>query len=177
MGSDEVARLIEGDHAAVTAFTEEFLPRVYGLTLRLSRSREVADEATQETFVRALRALPDLEDPGRLAPRVFTIAANTVRELARKRKKVAPLDFEPPALEAEPDEESSRAHAIEHALGALEPPEREVFLLHTVEGVPLDDLALAHGTTPGAMKVRVHRIRSKVRVAAVNRLKRLGELS
>jgi RNA polymerase sigma-70 factor (ECF subfamily) len=175
--SDQVARLLEGDHAAVTAFTEEFLPRVYGLTLRLSRSREVADEATQETFVRALRALDQLEDPARLASWVFTIAANTVRELARKRTKAVSLDFEPEALEVAQDEETNRTRAIEHALGELEPQEREVFLLHTVEGVPLADLARARDTTPGAMKVRVHRIRAKVRSTAVNRLKRLGEMS
>ncbi len=174
MDSDRVARLLEGDHAAIKEFTEEFLPRVYGLVLRLSRSREVADEATQETFVRALRALPQLEDPARLAPWVFAIAANTVRELARKSKKSVALDFEPAALEPDAGDDSRRTHAIEHALGTLEPQEREVFLLHTVEGVPLRDLATAQGTTEGAMKVRVHRIRAKVRSTAVTKLKRLG---
>lgn len=177
MDADEVARLLEGDHAAVARFTEEYLPRVYGLVLRLSRSREVADEATQETFVRALRALPQLEDPSRLTSWLFAIAANTVRELARKRKKSVPLDWEPAALEPDAHEDEQHVHAVEHALGTLEPEEREVFLLHTVEGVPIAQLAKAHDTTEGAMKVRVHRIRAKVRSTAAQRLKRLGVMS
>lgn len=90
--TDEIALAIAGDRAAVAALTRAFLPRVYGLCLRLSRRRDMAEDATQETFVRTLRSLPKLRDPERLPSWILTIAANTVRELAVRCLAVAQLE-------------------------------------------------------------------------------------
>ena len=74
---------MDGDVAAVTAITKEYLPRVYGLCLRLSRDSEIAEEATQETFVRALRGLKTLRRPESFRSWILMIAANTVKDLKR----------------------------------------------------------------------------------------------
>lgn len=172
----DIALAISGDRAAVAAIARAFLPRVYGLCLRLSRRRDVAEEATQETFVRALRALPKLRDPERLPSWFLTIAANTVRDLARKRPREAELAIEPPAVErAEDPARAAREQALERAVARLEEEERAVFLLHTVEGVGLDDLAREHRVTESAMRSRVHRIRVKVRSFALAELGRVGD--
>jgi RNA polymerase sigma-70 factor (ECF subfamily) len=172
---DELERLVTGDRHVVTAFTQAFLPRVYGLTLRISRSRELAEDATQETFVRALRALPGLKNKDRLASWVLTIAANTVRELAKKRPREAPLDHDPPAIErGQDDDRAVRQKALALAVSKLETDERELFLLHTVEGLGLEDLALERQTSAQAMKSRLHRIRAKVRSGAFSHLRKLG---
>jgi RNA polymerase sigma-70 factor (ECF subfamily) len=175
----EIALMTRGDRAAVTAFTQEFLPRVYGLCYRISRQRELAEEATQETFVRALRSLPQLRSPEHLTAWMLAIAANTVRELAQKRPREASLEEEPAARSAAPpdDARAARKHALERAVASLERDERELFLLHTVEGVSLEDLALECKTSAAAMKSRVHRIRAKVRTNAFAVLRRQGELS
>lgn len=159
---------LAGDREAVAALTEAFLPRVYGLALRIARRQEVAEDATQETFVRALRALPRLRQRERFKSWLLTIAANTTREFLRKQSRDAPLDYEPPALEPQIDERQVlRQKALDHALETLAPAERELFLLHTVEGVRLKTLAAEHEVSLPAMKSRVHRIRSKVRVQAL----------
>ncbi len=166
---------IRGEREAVAALTQAFLPRVFGLSLRLCRQREVAEEATQETFVRALRALPRLREPERLKSWLLTIAANTTRELLRKQGRATSLDYEPPAIDAEEDDALEvRQKALDHALADLDAAERELFLLHTVEGVRLKALAAEHQVSVPAMKSRVHRIRSKVRVRALAHLERSG---
>jgi RNA polymerase sigma-70 factor (ECF subfamily) len=177
--TDEIALMTRGDREQVTRFTQEFLPRVYGLCLRIVRDRELAEEATQESFVRALRALPQLRAPERLASWMLTIAANTVRELAQKRPREAPLEVEPAAAVVVDgtDERALKRRALEHAVGTLEQSDRELFLLHTVEGVSLEDLALEKRTSASAMKSRVHRIRTKVRSGALALLRREGGLS
>jgi len=171
----QIDAAIRGDRAAVTALTQEFLPRVFGLTLRMTRQRELAEEATQETFVRALKALPKLRERTRLKSWILTIAANTARELGRKQSRTASLDYEPPAVDAEEDDvKAARQKALDHAVTTLRQDERELFLLHTVEGVKLRELADEHETTVPAMKSRVHRIRAKIRVAALERLQQAG---
>lgn len=166
---------IRGERDAVSRLTEAFLPRVFGLCLRMCRQRELAEEATQEAFVRALRALPRLREPDRLKSWMLTIAANTMRELLRKRGKTVALDYEPPVIDAQRDEaREAREKAVDWALADLEADERELFLLHTVEGVRLKALAEEHRISVGAMKSRVHRIRAKVRVLALAHLERAG---
>jgi RNA polymerase sigma-70 factor (ECF subfamily) len=175
--TEEIEAAIAGDRAAVAALTRAFLPRVFGLCLRLSRRRDLAEDATQETFVRALRALPRLRDPARLPSWMLTIAANTVREIARKRPREAGFegDWEPPAVESADDGREARAKAIDRAVARLAEDERALFLLHTMEGVGLEELARERGTTPQAMKSRVHRIREKVRGLAMVELQAAGD--
>ena len=174
--AEAIARAIEGDRAAVSAIAKAFLPRVYGLCLRLARRRDLAEEATQETFVRALRALPRLRDPERLASFVLTIAATTVREMARRAPREAPLDHDPPAPAPGDDGAAARRKAVERAVSTLDVDERQLFLLHTVEGVKLEALARESRSSVPALKSRLHRIRSKVRSRALEDLEREGAL-
>jgi RNA polymerase sigma-70 factor (ECF subfamily) len=162
---------LRGERVAVTELTQAYLPRVFGLALRLTRNREEAEEVTQETFVRALRNLGQLQDARRLTSWMLTITANTVRELARKRGREATLDYEPPAIEPEHDSlREQRQKALELAVAQLPSADRELFLLHTVEGVRLKALASEHGISVPAMKSRVHRIRSRIRVKVLDEL-------
>ncbi len=167
---------IDGDRAAVSTVTQIFLPRVYGLCVRLSRSRDLAEEATQETFVRALRALPALRSPESFGPWLLAIAANTTRELQRRRSPIQ-LDGDVPCSETFDDEPSaSREKALNLALAELEDGDRELFLAHSLGRSSLEKLASRHGVTVAAMKSRVHRIRERVRHEAALRLEREGGL-
>jgi RNA polymerase sigma-70 factor (ECF subfamily) len=172
---EQVDAAINGERAAVEAFTQAYLPRVYGLCLRMCRRQELAEEATQETFVRALRALPRLRQRERITSWMLTIAANTTRELARKGQRNKSLEWEPAAIDVEVDDRlETRQKALDLALASLGQDERELFLLHTVEGVRLKTLADEHDVSVPAMKSRVHRIRSKVRVKALEHLEAVG---
>jgi len=171
----QVARAIAGDRAAVGAIVAALLPRVYGLALRLSGRRDTAEEATQETFVRALRALPTLRDPSRLVPFTLAIAANTTRETAQARGRTLPLEVDLPETRRDPSPAiAARQAAAERAVAKLPPDERELFLLHAVEGVGLEEIARERRRTVSAVKAHVHRIRGKVRDMAAGRLRVTG---
>ena len=160
-------RAIAGEPAAVEELTRMFLPRVYGLCLRISRQQEIAEDATQETFVRALRALPKLRQTDRFVSWILVIAANTTRELLKKQAREGKLGEELDQLELEPSAtEDSRQAAVDHALSQLAPTERELFLLHSVEGVRLGELAEQCQQTVPALKSRLHRTRAKIRTLA-----------
>jgi RNA polymerase sigma-70 factor, ECF subfamily len=179
-GTSDLSRAVieaatRGDRAAVTALTQAFLPRVYGLTLRLLGRRDVAEDVTQEAFARALRALPDLRDRDRLGPWLLTIAANTAREHLRKAKREGPLEQEPPSKDdggARDEALAARRRALDRAVETLDVDERELFLLHKVEGIRLKELAERENTSLPAMKSRVHRIAARVRVQALAHLER-----
>ena len=173
---EEISRAIRGDRAAVTTIVQAYLPRVYGLCFRIAGRHELAEEATQETFVRTLRALPKLRKPESFGSWILMIAANTTKEVLRVSIMESLDEGNLPAREENQDRGmEARKKAVEQAISVLGNDERALFLLHTVEGVSLDDLARDQETTPAAMKSRGHRIRMKVRESAARHLEEYGE--
>jgi RNA polymerase sigma-70 factor (ECF subfamily) len=171
--AETIALAISGDRKAVGAVVVAFMPRVFGLCYRLTGRTDVADEATQETFVRALRGLPQLRDPARFVPWILSIAANTAREVGRKsRPRAGPLEEDPPAIVRSDDpRRAAREAALEKAVAKLPEEERALFLLHSLEGVALAELARENRTTEPAMRSKVHRIRERVREYALSELR------
>ena len=95
--------------------------------------------------------------------------------MMRKQSKVGQLDYDPPTIDIEQDDTVvARQKALDLAMKTLDGDERELFLLHTVEGVRLKVLAAEHEISVPAMKSRVHRIRSKIRLKALAVLEEAG---
>src|SRR5918911_1903944 len=99
--SDEalLAGLAAGDPDDAAAFVRRFQRRVYGLAWTILRDADLADDAAQETFVRAWRHAAGY-DPrrGRVAAWLLTIARNVAIDRARMRR-VPPADPDVVALD------------------------------------------------------------------------------
>jgi len=81
-----------GDADAWSAIVVEYTGRVYGLLLRQCGDRELAEELTQDTFVKVVTKLGDAEgyeERGRFESWLFRIASNRLRDEMRRRKRQA----------------------------------------------------------------------------------------
>jgi RNA polymerase sigma factor (sigma-70 family) len=115
--------------------------------LRRRLGRQAAEDAYQETFLRALRAYYRLEHGDHLRAWVLTIAARLVVDGARRAR---PVSHELPEL---PVEDGRPAYAqIEHLAGALPPTERAAVVLRYAYDLAYDDIAEALGSTPEAAR-------------------------
>ena len=83
---DLMLRAKEGDLDAFEALVERLKVFVYSLTVHILRSREDAEEAAQDTFVKLFRARTLYQAGRAVAPWVLRIAANSARDLARRRR-------------------------------------------------------------------------------------------
>ena len=135
--------------ASVPPF-ESFYVEHRGVVLGFLRRRlgaQAAEDAFQETFLRALRAYDRLEHSDHLRAWVLTIAARLVIDSARRAK---PVVDELPEL---PVEDGRPAYAqIEHLAGGLPPTERAAVVLRYAYDLPYDDIATALGSTPEAAR-------------------------
>jgi RNA polymerase sigma factor (sigma-70 family) len=135
--------------ASVPPF-ESFYVEQRGVVLGFLRQRlgaQAAEDAFQETFLRALRAYDRLEHGDHLRAWVLTIAARLVIDRSRRAK---PAADELPEL---PVEDGRPAYAqIEHLAGALPPTERAAVVLRYAYDLPYDDIAAALGSTPEAAR-------------------------
>ena len=115
--------------------------------LRRRLGREAAEDAFQETFLRALRGYPRLEHGEYLRAWVLTIAARLVIDSGRRAR---PATAELPEL---PVEDGRPAYAqLEHLADALPPTERAAVVLRYGYDLPYDDIATALGSTPEAAR-------------------------
>jgi RNA polymerase sigma-70 factor (ECF subfamily) len=137
---------------------------LYGTALRLTGCREDASDLTQETFVRAYRALQaypaDRIRGLKVRPWLWTIAANQCRNHLRRRSRrplTAHLDAhaEPAAPNPSPDELGPGP--VEAALVALPGPQRLAVLMRHVAGIPVSEIAAALGRPAGTVKSDIHR--------------------
>ncbi len=118
----------------------------------------LADDLTQTTFLKVLRARGTYQRGMAVQAWVWTIARHAYVDERRRRSRT------PELLVAEPDPplpveavEVVEADRLERALHALPPAQREALLLLKVQGLSADEAAAAAGTTAGAVKMRAQR--------------------
>jgi RNA polymerase sigma factor (sigma-70 family) len=115
--------------------------------LRKRMPRDAAEDAFQETFLRALRAYDRLEHGEHLRAWVLTIAARIAIDSGRRAR---PVSHELPEL---PVEDGRPAYAeIEHLADDLPPTERAAVVLRYAYDLPYDDIAAALGSSPEAAR-------------------------
>ncbi|HZI04188.1 MAG TPA: sigma-70 family RNA polymerase sigma factor [Archangium sp.] len=179
-----VARAQAGDISAFEALVEAHRDKVYGLTLRMTRSEADAAEITQDTFLSAYQHLKDFRGDAAFGSWVHRIAANNALMRLRHRRVVQAAEGEllgPEFTEREslaeyPSQDWSRSaegkildaelgRAIQGATDRLPEGYREVFLLKDVEGLSYEQIAEVTGDSIPAIKSRLHRARLALREA------------
>lgn len=159
--------LIGGQAAAFDAVFAAYRARVFGYLARMTGRRDLAEDLTQDVFLRLARAARRLRSDTRLRSWLFTVAHNVLVSHARAAKVTAALATEladaPVPAGTTPFEAVADSHTqlrVEKALAVLPPAYREVILLVAIEGLPAADAGAALGLSPEAVRQRLSRARS-----------------
>jgi RNA polymerase sigma-70 factor (ECF subfamily) len=142
-------------------------------------SREDAEDAAQNVFLRAFQELKSLQDPERFEPWLFRIARNEAYQVFR-RKRGEPAIQEPPGVESSgdkfgfdpadsrptPQDDVMRLElgtTISSVLGSLPPKLREVFILAVVEEKSYAEISEIVGRSLLSVKTDIFRARRSAR--------------
>jgi RNA polymerase sigma-70 factor (ECF subfamily) len=158
-----------GDAVAQTTLVRDYTPRVAGLIRTIVRQTSVIEDLVQMSFIKMLRALPCLRDPGVFEPWLFRIARSTALDHLRRQKcrpvMVADEIELMNAADVRHDEAFTEiSEALERALEHLAPKDQRLMRM-LVQGHDYFTLARREGLTVGAVKARICRIRGFLRVA------------
>jgi len=153
------------DRAAFATLYRRYVDRVYGYAFYQLGDHHDAEDATERTFMAALRALPDFEDRGStFRAWLFRIAHNTVanahRSRSRRRADPLPDSFERSAPNADPAGLVALAdelHDVRRAIAQMPDDRRQVILLRFVDGLSTAEVAEVLDRSPGAVRVLLHR--------------------
>jgi RNA polymerase sigma-70 factor, ECF subfamily len=166
-----------GDRAALEALLERHQAQVYRFGMKMCRDPDDAKDVVQDTLLAMARGVREFRGASSLSTWLYTIARSFCVK-KRRRSKFAPeqersLDTDASSEVAymadparSPDEVLAGRqveHALEQAIGELDPLYSEVMLLRDVEGLTAPEVAEVLGVTVQAVKSRLHRARLSVR--------------
>jgi len=146
---------------------EGYHVKVYRYFLRTVGSHDVAQDLTQELFLRVVRHVTSCS-PDREVAWMFRIARNLVVDY-RREHPAPPLPLAE-AFGARTEATQIIAFGLSEALRLLTDTDREVFLLREVAGLDYQELAEACDTTPQAVRLRVSRARGRLKALLSRRL-------
>jgi len=178
----ELAR--KGSEAAYRELLTRYERPVFSLVFRMVRDREMAEDLSQETFIKVLNNLDRYSPEFKFSSWLFKIANNlTIDHLRRRRLDTISIEGAPDAITSEsaratsitvvsgnesPLEElesKELGSAIERAIGKLRPEYRACIMLRHVEDKSYEEIAEIVKLPLGTVKTYIHRARHELRTA------------
>ena len=165
-------RFRAGDPDAVRAVYREYGRLVYAVAHRILGDQGLAEEATQQTFVKAWRAAESLDDSREMAPWLAAIGRRVAIDVHRREalRSASPLDAVPegdPALVSSPRaaEAVYDIWAVRGAVADLPPDEQEVVRLQHFGELTHAEIAERLGVAVGTVKSRSFRAHKRLAAA------------
>ena len=158
-----------GDERAFNLIVRAYEQPVYNYVLRLVGDRSLAEDLTQEVFLRVYQGLPGFSDRSRFTTWLFQVTKNRVldelRALERRPRAVVALDDIPP-LEVvdQPFERTETIDAVWRAVEALTVDLKMALLLRDVVGLSYTEIADALEITLATVKWRIFKAREDVQI-------------
>ncbi|KZE51069.1 RNA polymerase sigma factor [Rossellomorea marisflavi] len=144
---------------------DQHFREVHAFILSMSRNEKLAEEITQETFFKALKAIDGFKGQCKMNVWLCQIAKNTYFTHLSKQKRLVPEE----AVESSGDavmeqlmenrEEAMRVHKVLHS---LQDPYKEVFTLRIFGELSFRDISGLFGKTESWARVTYHRARQKI---------------
>ncbi len=161
-----VDRARAGDVSAFEALMRVHYGRVLGVTRGICGRDSDAEDAAQDTFVRAWRALPGFRGDSAFSTWLYRIATNVSLTLVTRRREAATdVIPEQPTVADAPEErmlDAERLTVVRRTLDGLSPDARAAFVLRELEGLTYDEIAEALDITLSAVKSRIFRARQAI---------------
>jgi RNA polymerase sigma-70 factor (ECF subfamily) len=164
-----VERAKAGDAAAFEQLYRENVGRVYAVCYRMAGDPTLAEELTQDAFVRAWSRLGSFRGDSAFSTWLHPLAVNVAlterRSRRRRLARVVAVEDVAEVAGAGVESDPSKGFDLDMALSVLPPGAREVFVMHDAYGYKHDEIAEMTGVATGTSKAQLHRARQLLRDA------------
>lgn len=169
-----IRRVADGDRAAFMQLYDRFASKVYGLALYITKNPSVAEEVSQETFVKLWTSADTFRPArGRFSTWLLTIARRTAIDRIRKQSRRPDIadgvdveaDWDPDLQEPLTATEESRWRTLYFALQELPQEQRQAIVLSYYHGLSHSEIAAHLGIPLGTAKTRIRLGMEKLRAS------------
>jgi RNA polymerase sigma-70 factor (ECF subfamily) len=174
-----IGSILEGNTANYSVLVDRYKDMVFSLILKVIRNREEAEEAAQDTFLKAFHALPGFKYEARFSTWLFRIAYNTAVSRTRKKSIITQAIDERMVENYSTDEvrenaglidEQQRIELMNAALKTLQKDEQMLINLFYQHQQSVEEIGMITGLSVSNVKVKLHRIRKKLYAAMAERM-------
>ena len=168
-----ISQILLGDQKAYAELVEKYRNYVFTIVLRYVKSREDAEEVSQDVFVKAYRSLADFKGTAKFSTWLYTVTTTTCITFLRKKKlEVQSLDNEKvfasadnidSGMSANQVEQKAKVNMVNEAIKMLNPDDAQVLTLFYKGEQSLEEIAHIMGKEPNAVKVQLHRARTRLK--------------
>ena len=171
-----IQRVLDGDGTAFSALVKKYQRSVHALVWRKIGDFHIAEDITQETFLKAYQRLSTLKKPQRFASWLYVIAANHCSTWLRKKRlwtqsleETNGAQLEKATYSGYVIEENERTTAeaqrevVKKLLAKLQESERTVITLHYLGGMNYEEISEFLGVSVAAIKNRLYRARNRLK--------------
>mgnify|MGYP003577557810 CR=1 FL=1 len=171
--TDIIQQVLLGNQSAYATLVNRYQNFVFTIVLRYIKAREDAEEVAQDVFVKAYRSLADFKGNSKFSTWLYTITTTSCLTALRKKKlEVHSLDNEKVfavadnidgGMQANGIEQKSRVRMVNEAIQLLSPEDGQIITLFYKGEQSLDEIAQALGKEVNAVKVQLHRARTRLK--------------
>jgi len=166
-----IDKVLEGNVNAYSVIVDRHKDRVYNLAFRICCNHEEAEEISQDSFLKAYRALGSFKRKSSFSTWLYRIVYNTaISQVRAKRREVLSLedfpadaaDFIGTGTTEEEDENEYRRSLLDFAFQKISDEERSLITLHYYEDMSTEELSEITGISKSNIKVKLFRARQKM---------------
>jgi RNA polymerase sigma-70 factor (ECF subfamily) len=160
-----VERARAGDRLAMGSLYEAHARRVYTVVRRLVGDEHLAEDLSQEAWVRAFEKLHLFRGEAAFGTWIYRLATNVALNRLRRSSKRTDVEAaaEMPTVVRAPDDAVVNRRVLAAAMDRLPPGYRRVLVLHDLEGWTHDEIAETLSCSPGTSKSQLHKARARMR--------------
>jgi RNA polymerase sigma-70 factor, ECF subfamily len=184
-----IRRVAAGERSAFKQLFDTHSPRVYNLLLRLVSNRDDAEELTQDVFLSFWKHAESIRGDSKLSTWLYRVAVNRainyrnrggiffqIRQLfSLETEEESIIERLPAAAADSPDRQLEMAEAkteLAELLSLLPARQREVFLLHKLEGLSYNDIAGELHVSLGTIESLMHRAKENLQKVMVKKVRK-----
>ena len=171
-----IQRVLDGDDTAFSVLVRKYQKSVHALAWRKIGDFHIAEDITQDTFLKAYQKLSTLKKPQRFASWLYVIAANHCSTWLRKKRlwiqsleDTSSVQLEKATYSGYVIEENERMavetqrEVVKKLLAKLQESDRTVITLYYFGGMTYQEISKFLGVSVGAIKTCVYRVQQRLK--------------
>lgn len=169
--------ILDGNEEYQVELVRRYQDFAFNLTFKILRNREDAEESVQDSFVKALKALPAFKKQSAFKTWLYRIVYTTAINRIRNKKQVADasvddINGEQLAADQHPSDatydQKVYSRMVQAAFDKLSPENRTIMMLFYIEHYTIEEIASITLFTENVVKVRLHRSREQIKTLLAN---------
>ena len=154
--------VIKGENKAIRFLLQKYQNYVYTVCHSVLRTKQESEEATQDTFLKIIRALPKYVKKGKLSTWIYSIAYRTALDYLKSRKNTIGLDNYDKSLPNEVEEGmryEERNKALENLVDKLSPEDARLIRMYYLGEMSIKEVASHSAISESNVKIKLFRAR------------------